>query len=61
MFRFEERGYPVVMHCHDEIVVEHPEISTALMQEIMTERPEWAKALDVPVAVKARVGKRYRK
>ena len=61
IFRLEARGYPVVMHCHDEIVVEHPDITASLMQEIMAERPQWAADLNVPVAVEAWVGKRYRK
>ena len=61
MFRFEARGFPVVMHCHDEIVVEHPEITVPLVQEIMQERPSWAVDLGVPIAVEAWVGKRYRK
>jgi DNA polymerase bacteriophage-type len=61
MFRFEGRGFPVVMHCHDEIVVEHPNITKPLMEEIMAERPAWASNLGVPIAVEAWVGKRYRK
>jgi DNA polymerase len=61
MLRLEARGYPVVMHCHDETVVEHPEITEELMKEIMSERPQWAIDLGVPIAVEAWVGKRYRK
>jgi hypothetical protein len=61
MHRFEERGFPVVMHCHDEIVVEHPDITKALVEEIMSERPAWAEELNLPVAVEAWVGPRYRK
>jgi DNA polymerase len=61
MLRFEERGFPIIMHCHDEIVVEHPEITAVTMQEIMAERPQWAANLGVPVSVEAWVGKRYRK
>jgi DNA polymerase len=61
MFRFEERGFPVVAHCHDEIVVEHPNITKPLMEEIMSERPQWAAKLGVPIGVEAWVGKRYRK
>jgi DNA polymerase len=61
MFRFEARGFPVVMHCHDEIVVERPDITVALIEEIMAERPQWAAELGVPIAVEAWVGKRYRK
>jgi DNA polymerase len=61
MLRFEERGYPVVMHCHDEIVVEHAGITEPLVKEIMSERPQWAAALGVPISVEAWVGGRYRK
>jgi DNA polymerase len=61
MFRLETRGYPIVMHCHDEIVVEHPIITSWRMQQIMAESPQWATELGVPIAVEAWVGKRYRK
>ena len=61
MFRFEQRGFPVVMHCHDEIVVEHPKITEALIQEIMEERSSWANGLGVPIAIEPWVAKRYRK
>jgi DNA polymerase len=61
MFRLEARSFPIVMHCHDEITVEHPEITAVTMQEIMAERPQWAANLGVPVSVEAWVGKRYRK
>jgi len=49
------------MHCHDEIIVENPNITAELMQEIMSERPAWAAELGVPISVEAWVGKRYRK
>jgi DNA polymerase len=61
MLRFEARGFPVVMHCHDEIGVEHAEITASMMQEIMAERPQWAAELGVPVGVEAWIGGRYRK
>ena len=61
MFRFEERGFPIVLTVHDEIVVEQPAITESLMVEIMSERPKWAVDLGVPIAVEAWVGKRYRK
>jgi DNA polymerase len=61
MFRFEERGFSVVAHCHDEIVVEHPNITKPLMEEIMSERPQWAAKAGVPIGVEAWVGNRYRK
>jgi len=59
MLRFEARGYPVVLHVHDEIVVEHPLITEELIREIMETREKWAVELDVPVRVEAWVGKRY--
>jgi DNA polymerase len=61
MLRFEARGFPIVMHVHDEIVVEHPDITEAIVREIMAEPPPWAAELGVPVAVEVWVGKRYRK
>jgi DNA polymerase len=61
MFRFEERAFPVVAHCHDEIVVEHPGLTAPLMQEIMSEPPAWADKFGVPIVVEAWKGRRYRK
>jgi DNA polymerase len=61
IFRFEARGCPVVLHCHDEIVVEHPDITAAMVEEIMSELPEWAADIGLPVAVEAWIGSRYRK
>jgi DNA polymerase len=61
MLRLEERGWPVVMHCHDEIVVEHAGIAAEIIREIMQERPQWAEKLDVPVRADTWVGSRYRK
>jgi DNA polymerase bacteriophage-type len=61
MFALEAAGYPIVFTVHDEIVVEHPDITKEIMQRIMSERPPWAEKLNVPVKAKAWVGKRYRK
>lgn len=61
MLRFEARGFPVITHCHDEILVEHAAMTKPLMQEIMSERPRWAVELGVPIAVEAWIGRRYRK
>jgi len=61
MFGFEASGYPIVFTVHDEVVVEHPEITKAMMEEIMVTRPVWAEKLGVPIAAEAWVGKRYRK
>ena len=61
MFRFENRGFPVVLTVHDELVVEHPAITEDLVKDIMAERPQWAVDIGLPIAVEAWNGKRYRK
>ena len=47
MLRVEKKGYPIVMHCHDEIIAEVPEGSGSVdeMCEIMAVRPAWAEGL----------------
>lgn len=47
MMRVEKKGYPIVMHCHDEIIAEVPEGigSVDEMCEIMAVQPEWAEGL----------------
>ena len=47
MLRVEEKGYPIVMHCHDEIIAEVPEGSGSVdeMCEVMAVQPEWAEGL----------------
>ena len=47
MLRVEKSGYPIVMHCHDEIIAEVPEGSGSVdeMCEIMAIQPEWAEGL----------------
>ena len=47
MLRVEKRGYPIVMHCHDEIIAEVPEGSGSVeeMCEVMAARPSWAEGL----------------
>ena len=47
MLRVEEKGYPIVMHCHDEIIAEVPEGTGSVdeMCEIMAVQPEWAEGL----------------
>ena len=61
MFAFEERGYQIVLTVHDEVLIEHPQITKMAMENIMVERPGWAEKIGVPLAAKAWVGKRYRK
>ena len=47
MLRVEKKGYPIVMHCHDEIIAEVPEGigSVDEMCEIMAVQPAWAAGL----------------
>ncbi len=47
MLRVEKKGYPIVMHCHDEIIAEVPEGTGSVneMCEIMAVQPEWAAGL----------------
>ena len=47
MLRVEKEGYPIVMHCHDEIIAEVPEGSGSVeeMCEVMAVRPSWAEGL----------------
>lgn len=59
----EEAGLPVVLHVHDEIVVEVPEADAegalATIEKIMTTPPEWADNL--PLACEAAIAHRYQK
>jgi len=60
--RLEARGYPVVMHTHDEAaseVPDCPEYNVETMTAIMTERPPWAHWW--PVRGAGWEGRRYRK
>jgi len=65
----ERRELPVVMHVHDEIVVEVPETigdsTYAAMVEIMCSVPDWARSTeprgDCPLAASGWIGRRYHK
>jgi DNA polymerase len=61
MVRLEAAGYPVVLHVHDEIVVEVPErsVDADAFLRLVLELPEWAEGF--PFAAKIRTGGRYAK
>lgn len=63
MHRLDAKGYPIVMHVHDEVVAEVPASAPAEtlteFETIMSVVPSWAAGL--PIAVEGWRGERYRK
>jgi DNA polymerase len=61
MMRLEAAGYPIVLHVHDEIVVEVPNDFGDLdkFRDLVTRLPDWAEGL--PIAAKVREGERFSK
>jgi DNA polymerase bacteriophage-type len=59
--RLVARGYQAVLSVHDELVCEGVNLTKALMEEIMSEPPQWAIDAGIPIAVEAFVAARYRK
>lgn len=57
LIRLDSAGFSVVMHVHDEVIVEHAE--RADIDDIMRERPLWAQ--DLPIDVESFVSDYYRK
>jgi DNA polymerase len=51
--RVESRGWPVVLHCHDEVTIEVPAgtVTDAEFLAVMVELPEWAAGMPVAGAV----------
>ena len=63
MFKLEKHGFPIILTVHDEIVCE-PKTEDAdekAFQEIMCDIPDWAKKIQMPVAVETWKGSRYKK
>ena len=58
----EQRGFPIVLHVHDEIVAEVPEGARSLQEfeQIMSTMPTWAAGWPVK-AKNGWAGKRYKK
>ncbi len=60
LLRCEERGFPVVMHIHDEVIAEcDPTLDFDAFIEALCELPAWAKGL--PIKAEGKVLQRYRK
>lgn len=62
IFRLEENGHRVIMHVHDEVVIESPlemNVSLKQIENIVSTVPAWAAGL--PMSAEGFHGKRYRK
>jgi len=62
MTRLDGYGANIVLHVHDEVVVELPEsnpLDRKRFEQIVAQLPAWAS--DLPITAKAWRGKRYRK
>lgn len=61
MFLCERENIPTVLTVHDENVCESYASRAKLFQELMTDRPDWAKQYRIPVAIDFMQADRYRK
>jgi DNA polymerase len=59
IIRFEASGWPIVHHCHDELVIEMPEgaVSNGEVLELLLEVPVWSAGL--PLGGKVHSGRLY--
>lgn len=63
MFTAEKENMPLILTVHDELITE-PTLDKAdpkVLEQIMCDIPDWAKALDIPIAADAWTGSRYKK
>lgn len=63
MFNCEKELHPLVLTVHDEAITEvaSSRADAKLLEQYMTDIPQWARALQIPVAAECWVGDRYRK
>jgi DNA polymerase len=59
MLRLRDAGYTIVLHVHDEVIVEAPASEADRICDLMTELPPWASGL--PVSASATTGRRWMK
>jgi DNA polymerase bacteriophage-type len=63
MLRLNKQGFKIVMHVHDEVVIELPEkfaaSSVIAVNKIMSQRPDWAPGL--PLSAESFITKYYKK
>jgi DNA polymerase bacteriophage-type len=63
MFKCEKNGLPIVLTVHDEIICDaEPRVDNAkVLKQIMEDRPQWAKDMQIPVEAETWSGPRYKK
>lgn len=63
MVKCRKQNLPMVLTVHDELVLEQllKDANPKVLQQIMEDIPDWAKALQVPVESEVWAGERYRK
>lgn len=61
MLRMHHAGMAIVLHVHDEVVIEHLQEEERLSEvlKLLTQQPVWAEGL--PIAAEGWTGRRYRK
>lgn len=58
VLRIEAAGYPVVLHVHDEVIVDVPKsVPKEVIRDLMVQRPAWAQ--DLPIRSSCKDAERY--